>query len=71
MPIGYGGTLNQLVNSTAPDKGVGLSLNIPLRNREAQANQVRSGTRIPAGASPACTNWKIRCASKCATRNST
>ncbi|MGA2415174.1 MAG: TolC family protein [Candidatus Sulfotelmatobacter sp.] len=40
--IGYGGTLNQLVNSTAPDKGVGLSLNIPLRNREAQANQVRS-----------------------------
>jgi outer membrane protein len=40
--VGYGGTLNQLVNSTAPDKGVGLSLNIPLRNREAQANQVRS-----------------------------
>jgi outer membrane protein len=41
-PVGYGGTLNQLVNSTAPDKGVGLTLNIPLRNREAQANQVRS-----------------------------
>jgi outer membrane protein TolC len=40
--VSYGGTLNQLVNSTAPDKGVGLSLNIPLRNREAQANQVRS-----------------------------
>jgi len=40
--VGYGGTLNQLVNSTAPDKGVGLTLNIPLRNREAQANQVRS-----------------------------
>ena len=40
--VGYGGTLNQLVNSTAPDKGVGLSLNIPLRNREAQANQVRA-----------------------------
>ncbi|HTC46479.1 MAG TPA: TolC family protein [Candidatus Aquilonibacter sp.] len=39
---GYGGTLNQLVNSTAPDKGVGVSLNIPLRNREAQANQVRA-----------------------------
>ncbi|HVI10551.1 MAG TPA: TolC family protein [Candidatus Binatia bacterium] len=38
----YGGTLSQLVNSTAPDKGVGLSLNIPLLNREAQANQVRS-----------------------------
>ena len=40
--VGYGGTLNQLVNSTAPDKGLGLTLNIPLRNREAQANQVRA-----------------------------
>ena len=40
--VGYGGTLNQLVNSTAPDKGVGLTLNIPLRNRAAQANQVRA-----------------------------
>jgi outer membrane protein TolC len=40
--VGYGGTLNQLVNSTSPDKGVGLTLNIPLRNREAQANQVRA-----------------------------
>jgi len=40
--VGYGGTLNQLVNSSAPDKGIGLTLSIPLRNREAQANQVRS-----------------------------
>jgi outer membrane protein TolC len=40
--VSYGGTLQQLVNSTAPDKGVGLTLNIPLRNREAQANQVRA-----------------------------
>jgi len=40
--VGYGSTLNQLVNSSAPDKGVGLTLNIPLRNREAQANQVRA-----------------------------
>jgi outer membrane protein len=40
-PIGYGGTLNQLINSTAPDKGAGLQLNIPLRNRAAQAIQVR------------------------------
>jgi outer membrane protein TolC len=40
--VGYGSTLNQLFNSTAPDKGVGLTLNIPLRNREAQANQVRA-----------------------------
>ena len=40
--ISYPDTLNQLVNSTAPDRGVGLSLNIPLRNRTAQANQIRS-----------------------------
>jgi outer membrane protein TolC len=40
--VGYGGTLNQLVNSTAPDRGVGLSLNIPIRNRLAQSNQVRA-----------------------------
>jgi outer membrane protein len=38
----YGSTLNQLVNSTAPDKGVGLQLNIPIRNRAAQAVQIRS-----------------------------
>src|SRR3984957_16584790 len=37
-----GGTWNQLVNSTAPDKGLGLQLNIPIRNRAAQAVQVRS-----------------------------
>ncbi len=40
--VTYGGTLNQLINSTAPDKGVGLQLNIPLRNRAAQAVQIRS-----------------------------
>ncbi len=40
--ISYGGTVNQLFDSTAPDKGVGLSLTIPLRNRAAQANQVRA-----------------------------
>jgi outer membrane protein len=40
--ISYGGTLNQLVNSTAPDKGVGLQLNVPIRNRAAQAAQIRS-----------------------------
>ena len=39
--VGYGTTLNQLVNSSAPDKGAGLTLNIPLRNRQAQALQVR------------------------------
>jgi outer membrane protein TolC len=38
----YGGTLNQLINSTGSDKGVGVQLNIPLRNRAAQAVQIRS-----------------------------
>ncbi len=37
----YVTTLNKLVNSTAPDKGAGFTLNIPLRNRQAQALQVR------------------------------
>jgi outer membrane protein TolC len=41
-PVGYGDTLSQLVNSTAPDKGVGINLNVPILNRTAQANQVRS-----------------------------
>jgi len=40
--VGYGSTLNQLVNSTAPDKGMGVTINIPLRNRAAQATQTRS-----------------------------
>ncbi len=37
----YADTLQQLVNSTAPDKGIGLQLNIPIRNRAAQALQIR------------------------------
>jgi outer membrane protein len=40
--VSYGGTLNQMVNSTSPDKGIGLSLSIPILNRTAQADQVRS-----------------------------
>jgi outer membrane protein len=39
---GYGDVMSQLVDSTGPDKGVGFSLNIPLRNRPAQADQARS-----------------------------
>jgi outer membrane protein TolC len=41
-PTSYGHAFNELFTSTAPDKGIGLSINIPLRNRTAQANQVRS-----------------------------
>ena len=40
--VGYNETLHQLVNSTSPDKGVGVTVNIPIRNRVAQATQVRS-----------------------------
>jgi outer membrane protein TolC len=40
--VGYRGTLHQLVDSAAPDKGIGLTLTIPIRNRVAQANQVRA-----------------------------
>jgi outer membrane protein TolC len=39
---GWGDTLHQLVDGNAPDRGLGLSLQIPIRNRTAQANQVRS-----------------------------
>ena len=40
--VGYSDTLDQLVNSTASDKGVGVTLTIPIRNRSAQALSVRS-----------------------------
>jgi outer membrane protein len=38
----YSYALNQMVNSTAPDKGVGVTLNVPILNRNGQANQVRA-----------------------------
>jgi outer membrane protein len=38
-PIGYATTLSNLVNSTGPNKGAGFNVNIPLRNRPAQAAQ--------------------------------
>jgi outer membrane protein len=40
-PAGYGGVFGSLFDSTAPDKGVGITVNIPIRNRSAQADQVR------------------------------
>jgi len=39
---GYGHSFGNLFNSSAPDKGVGVNVNIPLRNRQNQADQVRS-----------------------------
>jgi outer membrane protein TolC len=37
--VGYGTVLQNLFNSTSPDKGVGFNLTIPIRNRAAQAQQ--------------------------------
>jgi outer membrane protein TolC len=39
---GYGTALNGAFNNSAPDKGVGFSLNIPLGNKYAQSVQARS-----------------------------
>jgi outer membrane protein len=41
-PVGYGDTLNQAFTNVAPDRGVGLTLTVPIRNRMAQADQVRA-----------------------------
>jgi outer membrane protein len=40
--VGYGSVVQNLFNSTAPDKGAGFNLSIPIRNREAQSQQERS-----------------------------
>jgi outer membrane protein len=40
--IGYGSALSDLADSSSPDKGVGVNITIPLRNRVAQADQARS-----------------------------
>ena len=42
QPVSYLTSLNQTIDSSAPDKGVGLTLNIPIRNRAGQATQIRS-----------------------------
>ena len=41
-PIGFGGAVSNAFNNSAPDYYVGLSLNIPLRNRVAKSDQYRS-----------------------------
>ena len=42
FPVGYTGAFSNLFNSSFPDKGVGVNVNIPIRNRQVQADQVRS-----------------------------
>jgi outer membrane protein TolC len=41
-PSGYGTAFNHAFNDSAPDKGVGFNLTIPIRNRQAQSEQERS-----------------------------
>jgi outer membrane protein len=40
--VNYGSAFSNLFNSSAPDKGVGVNINVTLRNRTAQADQARS-----------------------------
>jgi outer membrane protein len=40
--VGYNDVFGHLFNSSSPDKGVGVNITIPLRNRVAQADQARS-----------------------------
>ena len=40
--VGYGSVFTNLFNSSGPDKGAGMNVNIPLRNRTAQALQARA-----------------------------
>jgi outer membrane protein TolC len=42
LPSPYSQAFTNLFNGSAPDKGVGININIPLRNRQNQADQVRS-----------------------------
>jgi outer membrane protein TolC len=42
VPTDFGGALGNAFNNTSPDYYIGLSLNIPIRNRVAKADQFRS-----------------------------
>jgi outer membrane protein TolC len=42
VPVDFAGALSNAFNNSSPDYYVGLSLNIPLRNRVAKADQYRS-----------------------------
>ncbi len=42
LNIPYGTVLGDLVNSSGPNKGVGFNFTVPIRNRQAQAQQARA-----------------------------
>ena len=39
--LGYGNVFSNLFDSSGPDKGIGINIQIPIRNRTAQADQIR------------------------------
>lgn len=41
-PVGFGGSVENAFNNSAPNYFVGLNLNVPLRNRQAKSDQYRS-----------------------------
>jgi outer membrane protein len=41
-PTGYGTALQNTFNNTSPDKGIGINVTIPIRNRLAQSQESRS-----------------------------
>ncbi|MDE1175807.1 MAG: TolC family protein [Edaphobacter sp.] len=41
-PVNWGGAVKNALNNTAPDYYVGLSVNVPIRNRVAKSDQYRS-----------------------------
>jgi outer membrane protein len=41
-PVTYGSAFSNLFNSTSPNKGGGMTINVPIRNRQAQSAQARS-----------------------------
>ena len=41
-PVTYGSAFSNLFNSSSPNKGAGMNINIPIRNRLAQSAQARS-----------------------------
>ena len=41
-PAGYGGTFENALNYSSPEYQVGFELNMPLRNRQAKADQYRT-----------------------------
>jgi outer membrane protein TolC len=42
VPVDFGGAFNNAFNNTSPDYYIGVTLNIPIRNRVAKADQFRS-----------------------------